>query len=192
MSKFNLNEASESSFPEYQRPGICKVTFTEVKLDKTGKNSIPFIKLITKSESGAIGNSSQMFLSTEVKAGKKMAAWNVTARNLVNILKAARNCSEEEAKSLIVVDTQEQLVAKLSALLIGREVRAKFKGETSEKGNVFAILAQTESITVPEPESILKYDPNFDIKEFQGVPQNNNSAPIDFSTSEVADKDLPF
>lgn len=187
---FDLNKASDKITSEYQKPGIATVTFTEVKLDKTGKNNVPFIKLLTKADDGAIGNSSQMFLSTEVKAGKKMAAWNVTARTLVDILKSAHNCSDEEAKAMIVVETQDQLVNKLSALLVGKKVRAKFKGETSQKGNVFAVLSQTESLHVTEPESKLRYNPVFDIKPFQGVPQNNDQ-PV-FDTAAPGNDNLPF
>ena len=137
---FDLNEASEKSSTDYQKPGITNVTFTGVVLEKTKTNQVPFIKLLTKSDSGEVGNSSQMFLSTEKKAGKTMAAWNVTARNLVDILKSAHNVDDATAKSMITdIPTQEALVTKLSALLVGKKVRAKFKGETSEKGNIFAI-----------------------------------------------------
>jgi hypothetical protein len=125
-----------------------------------------------------------MFLSTDVKEGKKMAAWNVTARNLVDILMSAHNVTEAEAKAMIVVETKEQLVAKLSALLVGRKVRAKFKGETSQKGYVFAILAQTESIAVTPENSRLKFDPSRDIEAFKGIPS-------EVTTAEVKE-DLPF
>lgn len=182
---FNLNDASESNSVKYQQPGISVVTFKEVLQDKTKTNQVPFIKLVTEGENKEVGSSSQMFLSTEVKAGKKMAAWNVTARNLVDILMSANNWSEEEAKASIAVANIDQLVTKLSALLVGKKVRAKFKGETSQKGNVFAILAQTESLQVDESTSRLKFDPIRDIKPFQGVPQTD-------SVNAEVEGDLPF
>lgn len=182
---FNLNEASEKNQVNYQQPGISVITFAEVLQDKTKTNGIPFIKLVTKSEDGSIGSSSQMFLSTDIKPGKKMAAWNVTARNLVDILQSANNWTEEEAKASIAVANIDQLVTKLSALLVGKKVRAKFKGETSQKGNVFAILAQTESLQVDEAQSRLKFDADRDIKAFQGIP----GEPM---VTENAKEDLPF
>lgn len=186
---FNLKDASEKITNEYQKPGITNVTFTGVVLEKTKTNQVPFIKLQTKSDSGEIGNSSQMFLSTEKKAGKSMAAWNVTARNLVDILKSAHNCDDDAAKAMIAVESQDQLVTKLSALLVGKKVRAKFKGETSEKGNIFAILSQTESLHVAPEASSLKFDAARDIKSFQGIPQNNTTTES-FSTAN--NTDLPF
>ena len=180
---FNLNEASEKSTPKYQEPGISTVEFTEVLLGETNANKIPYIKLVTKNQEGGIGQSSQMFLSTDVKPGKKMAAWNVTARNIVDILVNAHNCDEATAKSMIAVESKEQLVNKLSALLVGRKVRAKFKGETSQKGNVFAILAQTESLSITPDKSTLKFDPIRDIKPFAGVPNTSSAA---------VEQDLPF
>lgn len=180
---FNLNAASEKTTPKYQEPGISVVEFTEVLLEATKTNNVPFIRLVTKNQDGAIGQSSQMFLSTDVKPGKKMAAWNVTARNIVDILVNAHDCDEATAKAMIAVENEKQLVTKLSALLVGRKVRAKFKGETSQKGNVFAILAQTESISVPADKSSLKFDPIRDIKPFAGVPQTE---------SAETTQDLPF
>ena len=186
---FNLNDASEKITTTYQTPGIATVEITGVLLEKTKANQVPYIKLVTKNENGDIGHSSQMFLSTEKKEGKTMAAWNVTARNLVDILMSAHNCDEATAKGMIVANTQEELQTKLSARLVGRKVRAKFKGETSQKNNVFAILSQTESASVPLEQSRLKFDKERDIKPFQGVPQSSSQP-----TFETADKteDLPF
>lgn len=186
---FNLNAASEKLTTTYQTPGIATVEFTEVLLEKTKANGVAFIKLVTKNENGDLGHSSQMFLSTDVKPGKKMAAWNVTARNLVDILTSAHNCDEPTAKDMIAATSEEDLKNKLSARLVGRKVRAKFKGETSQKGNIFAILSQTESAQVPLEQSRLKFDKDRDIKPFQGVPQSN-----DQQSFETADKtkDLPF
>ena len=170
---FNLNEASERTEKKYQQPGISVVTFKEVLLENTKTNNVPFIRLVTEGENGEIGQSSQMFLSTDVKPGKKMAAWNVTARNIVDILVNAHNVDEATAKNMIVVENANQRVTKLSALLVGRKVRAKFKGQTSSKGNVFAILSQTESLNVPSEQSRLKFDPSKDIEAFAGTPESN-------------------
>lgn len=186
---FDLNQASDKITTTYQTPGIDEVTFTEVLLEKTKANSVPFIKLVTKNSNGDIGNSSQMFLSTEIKPGKTMAAWNVTARNLVDILMSAHDCDEATAKGMIVAQSEEDLKNKLAARLVGRKVRAKFKGETSQKGNIFAILAQTESVKVPAEQSRLKFDKSRDITAFKGIPTGNDAA---FATSVKEGEDLPF
>lgn len=182
---FDLKDASEGTTLKYQEPGISEVTFTKVLLEETSKNNVPYIKLVTEGSDKEIGNSAQMFLSTDVKEGKKMSAWSVTARNIVDILMNAHNCTEDEAKSMIAVNTKDDLVNKLSALLVGKKVRALFKGETSSKGNVFAVLARTESIKVPAGESKLKFNPDRDIKAYAG------SAPTELETTEV-NGDLPF
>jgi len=180
---FDLNAATEKNEKKYQEPGISTIEFTDVLLEKTNKNSVSFIRLVTRNiENGAIGQSSQMFLSTDIKPGKKMAAWNVTARNIVDILVNAHNTDEATAKSMIVVSSEKDLQIKLSALLTGRKVRAKFKGETSSKGNVFAILAQTESLNVPAEQSKLRFNPETDIKAFAGIPDNTSEA---FAGAEI-------
>lgn len=171
---FDLKDASDKLTNTYQKPGIANVTITAVSLEETGTNKVPFIQLLTESESGDVGKSGRMFLSTEVKPGKKTSGWAVTARNLVDIIMATKNISEDDAKATISgIANKEQLAAKLSAILIGGKLRAKFKGETNEKGNIYATLAQVESLSVPVAETSLRYDASRDIKPFTGTSTTN-------------------
>lgn len=183
---FDLNAASDKITTSYQQPGIANVKITGVLLEETGTNKVPYIVLTTESEAGELGKSGRMFLSTEVKEGKKTSGWAVTARNLVDIIVAAKGKTEEEAKSMISVQTKEELVNKLSAILVGSKLRAKFKGEISDKGTIFATLAQVESLLVPQEESKLRFNADRDIK-----PSTNTSTQI-MSSGPAVGADLPF
>lgn len=183
---FNLNDASEKLTTSYQKPGIAIVTITGVVLEESSKAKVPYITLTTQSENGDLGKSGRMFLSTDTKPGKKSSGWAVTARNLVDIIVACKNVSEEEAKNMIAVNTKEELVTKLSAILVGRSLRAKFKGETSEKGTVYATLDRVESLTVPADETALRFDAARDVKPFTGTTTSPAFSPED------AKADLPF
>jgi len=180
---FDLKEASEKvSGPVYQRPGISEnVKISKAYLDKTLTNQVSYLQLETVGANGEIGKSSRMFLSTDKKEGKKSSAWAVTARNLTDLIMATHNVSEEEAQDMIKVDNTEQLVTKVSAILVGRVFRAKFKGVETAKGALIAELAGVESMKVDASETKLRYDANRDVVKFQGqrpmeaVPQAGNS-----------------
>jgi len=177
---FNLNEASAANTGStYQQPGIHEnVMISEVVLEKTTKNDVPYMKFITKGPNGEIGNSPKMFLSTEVKEGKKTSGWGVTARNLVDWIKATYNVDEDTAKSKITnVNSHEQLVQVVSALLVGKPARVKFKGVTSSKGSIFAEVGQVESLRVNP--TAMRYDPSRDIKAYDGVTTTANPIAID-------------
>ncbi len=94
---FNLSDAAEantSSQVSYQKPGIFdNVVISEVGL-KHAANGSPYIRMSTSGANGEIGNSTRMFLGTEVKEGKKTSGWGVTARNLINLLMAIYNVEE--------------------------------------------------------------------------------------------------
>jgi hypothetical protein len=123
-----------------------------------------------------------MFLSTTVGEGKQTSAWAITARNLVDLIVATHGVSEAEAKGMIKVENEQQLINKVSALLVGKPFRAKFKGEEGAKGGVFASLALVESMKVSP--TTLKFNPEKDIKKYTG-PAVTTSAP-------AVDANLPF
>lgn len=167
---FNLSEASEGNTQLlYQTIGIHdNVMISEVVLEETSEKRVPYMKLVTKGANGEIGQSPKMFLGTEVKPGKKTSGWGVTARNLVDLIKATYNISEDEAKSKITnITSSEELIQKVSALLVGKPFRAKFKGVTSSKGLVFAELGQAESMRVEN--TAMHFDPIRDTKPFAGA-----------------------
>lgn len=184
---FDLKEASEKvSGPVYQRPGISEnVKISKAYLDKTLTNQVSYLQLETVGADNEIGKSSRMFLSTDRKEGKKSSAWAVTARNLTDLIMATHNVSEEEAQNMIKVDNMDQLVTKVSAILVGRPFRAKFKGVETAKGALIAELAGVESMKVPANETRLRYDVNRDVVKFQG------QRPME-AIPQAGDSDLPF
>ncbi len=193
MSGFNLSEAGEKQQgTQYQKVGVYPdVKVTEVVLEKSTVKQVPYLKLITSGANGEVGQSNKMFLSTTVGEGKKTSAWAITARNLVDLIMATHNVDEDTAKGMIVVENENQLLAKVSALLVGRPFRAKFKGEEGSKGNgtIFATLAQVESMKVPSAESRLSFDPTRDIKKYEGPILGS---PADAPKKEVDQDALPF
>lgn len=188
---FNLKEAGEKNTSTYQRPGIYdNVSVTEVLLEKSSKKQVPYLKLVTKGPNGETGYSTKMFLSTTVGEGKKASAWSITARNLVDLITATHNINDDEAKTKIAdIPTEEALVAKVSALLVGKPFRAKFKGEEGSNGNgtIFASLAQVESMQV-QPTN-LRYSADRDIKKYDGPVQTEAAMA---TTSNSGTSDLPF
>lgn len=181
---FDLKDATEKQGASYQKPGIANITITGVVLEETSKNQVPYIKITTKSDSGDLGFSGKMFLSTEVKEGKKTSGWAITARNLVDIIVASHNITEDEAKATIKASNPTELVNKLSATLVGKKLRAKFKGEKAPSGVVYASMDRVESLNVPVEATSLRFDPERDIKAQGGTT-------VETITTEQA-KDLPF
>lgn len=195
---FDLKDAPEANaLPEisYQKPGIYdNVVISEVVLEQTNANHIPYMRVITQGTNGEQGSGPRMFLSTDVKPGKKTSGWGVTARNLTDWLMATHNVEEAEAKTMITgVASNEALVTKVSALLVGRKFRAKFKGETSQKGNIYAMLAQAESMKVPSESTKLKYSETYDIKPYQSHDGQQSQLNVVGNTNTTETNDgLPF
>lgn len=183
---FNLNAASEKTEPkgpQYQRPGIYdNVRVSGVNVEKTSVQQIPYLQLQTTGPNGELGKSGKMFLSTETKEGKKTSAWSVTARNLTDLIMATHNVDETAAKSMINVNSIEELVKVTSTLLVGRPFRAKFKGTENDRGSVYSELAGVESMNVAKENSRLRFDESRDIVKYVAP------AP----TAEAATSDLPF
>lgn len=192
MSQFNLQDASESqlSTVNYQKVGVYdNIKITEVVLAETSVNKVPYIELKTIGQNGEVGRSNKMFLSTDTKPGKTTSAWAITARNIVDLLVNTHNINRDEAKALIAVDNTQQLVTKLSALLIGKPFRAKFKGEEGQKpGVIYPTMDITESMKVPIAETRLSFNPDRDIKKYQGPV----AATIETVDSINGNDNLPF
>lgn len=193
---FDLNQASEGqkqttyTGPKYQRPGIVDgVAVTAVSLNKTSVNNVDYLLLETISPDGAVGKSNKMFLSTDVKPGKKTSGWGVTARNIINMLTVTHNIDEDAAKALFGTPaSKEDIVKILTPLLVGKPFRAKFKGEEGRTGAIYAELAGVESMNIPTTETRLKFNPEKDIQKYEGIKQTDTEP-----ASPVNDKDdLPF
>jgi hypothetical protein len=189
---FDLNQASEGNVQvNYQTVGIHdNIVISEVVLEQTSANKVDYMRLKTQGADGAQGTSVKMFLGTEVKEGKKTSGWGVTARNLVDLIKSTHNVDEATAKGMVPkVNSKEELVDRIAALLVGKPFRAKYKGRTTEKGTVIAELAQVESMRVSP--SRMTFNAIRDVAPFSGTSYNSNN-----TTSEVVDTTandgLPF
>ena len=180
---FDLSAASEkkqSNNVQYQKPGIydgVKVSSVELKQSATGKD---FLFLNTLGANGEVGKSSSLWLTD--------AAWPVTARTLVDLLQATHNVTEDEAKVMIAVASPQELLSKTSALLVGKVFRAKFKGEESSRGTVIAVLGGSESMKVEAASTKLWFNPEKDIKKYEGTAQ---AIPAVMNASKESDS-LPF
>lgn len=167
---FDLNQASEGRVSiNYQTPGIFdNVVISEFVLEETSANKVPYIRYKTLGNGGEVGSSPKMFLSTDVKEGKKTSGWGVTARNIMELIKVTHNVDDAAAKTMMpAVSSKEELSQRLSALLINKPFRTKFKGRTTEKGNIIAEVAQVESMRVSPTKMF--FNPNRDIEPFSGT-----------------------
>jgi hypothetical protein len=183
----NGNSNTKPSAKVYQKPGIYEnVRISEVVFGKSTQKGTPYIRLKTIGQNGEEGNSSFMYLSTVKSPGKTAPAWNVTARNIQELLMATHNMSKADAEGIDLVPDDEKdvekqykaLVDKVSSLLVGRPFRAKFKGEqTKENGIIYATLDRVESMNVPAQVTSLKFNAEYDIKMYVNLAQPQDAIP---------------
>ncbi len=195
---FNLNNAPEklqNTGKQYVQPGIYdNTTITEVVLLETSKAKVPYMELHTSGPNGEIGKSGKMFLNTIVGKNidgspKKMSAWEMTSRNILDLIQATYNNTEEQAKALFGdVSSNQQVVDKTATLLVGKVFRGKYKGETAPDGKVWPSLDKVESMKVVPTQ--LRYDATRDIKSYQGIATPTTSA--DAIVTSNGAEDLPF
>lgn len=181
---FDLNAASDKLVPSgktYQKPGIYDNVLIDTIVAETNKNGNDYIQMTTVGANGEIGRSPQMYLT--------QAAWPMTARNFTDLIMATNNCSEDEAKAMIKVDTKEQLATQLSTKIIGKKFRAKFKGDQSATGTIFANLGGSESMQIAIADTKLFFNELKDIKKYEGSTQPKEAA---FSNNSDKTSDLPF
>ena len=94
MTGFSAKDVVESAGSKYQQAGVSeKVTITELVLvEGVNGNSLQF-KTINEKEQ--IGQSKRLSLKNEVSIGKTVSAWTVSAKYLLNLLKAATGMTHE-------------------------------------------------------------------------------------------------
>lgn len=184
---FDLSQASEGNVSSnYQKPGIYdNVVISEVVLEETSRQKVPYLRLVTKDTDGAIGSSVKMFLGTETKEGKQTSGFAITARNIVDLIIATHNIEEAAAKAMIKVATPQELVDKTAALLVGKPFRCKFKGTYTAKNNIYAEIGQVESMRIETTR--MNYKEARDIKPYQGPVVVNTTESIAGPAS-----DMPF
>lgn len=182
----NSNQ-SGSQQTTYQTPGIFEnIKITEIKFGKSSVKQTPFIQMVTVGQNGEIGQSNRMYLSTLKGEGKQTAAWNITAKNIVDLICATHKMARQDAENIELVPANEEnidkqydmLVNKVSSLLVGRPFRGKFKGDqTKENGLIYATLDRVESMDIPRVSTGLRFSEDKDIKLFN-VPTEVSSSPF--------------
>jgi hypothetical protein len=207
MSHFDLSRATKREerndngnkdgyISKYQEPGVeDNVKISEVLLEVSSKKAVPFLRLKTVNPAGAVGSSAKMFLSTTPSEGKEIAAFDITARNIVDLIMATHNVDEDTAKGMIgpaqKITSNEQLRDKVAAILVGKPFRAKFKGEITSKGNTFAVMGPVESMRVENTR--MKFNPDRDIKPYVPYTGGTSTGSTNaFVTSETKGDDFPF
>lgn len=202
-SNFNKNNTNSETTPRvaYQKPGIeDNLVVQSVTLGFSSLNKVPFIQLNTVNTKGEIGKSNRMWLSTTKNKNldgseKSMTGFDITARNIVDLIVVTHNISRDEAKQIELVPEGESntekihqlLINKLSNLLVGRPFRGKFKGEQARRqdgtpGSVYATLDLVESMTVSKEESRLRFSQERDVKLLEETT----------TTTDSKNEDLPF
>jgi len=165
----NLNDASEEKVgnsSKFQEVGIYdNIRITGVIAGESNTKKTPFVKLEVEGANGEKSTSAEMYVSTTIKDGSTMSAWNITARNLVGIIKSITGKSEQEAKDAILAKDNKDLASKLATLLVGKPFRAVFYGKEIQgkegKNNwVKATMMYTESMKTPISQTKLKFDVN--------------------------------
>jgi hypothetical protein len=196
---FNFNDAvEENKKPEVsyiKSPGIYEnVKAVKTSIEETSKNNVPYLKITFETSTGDLGFSNKMFLGNDKekaeREGKKATGFQVTARNIINLVKATNNVDDETAKGMLGDPaSHEELAQQVAALIVGKAFRAKFRGERDAKGRVWPYWAESESMRVEKDNSKLRYNEQYDIRNQQGVTVVEGTEAIN---SPEGNDDLPF
>ena len=90
----NVDDSSNemSNNVSYQKPGVYEnVKVTEIISGKSNVKQTPYIRMKTVNQNGEVGQSAYMYLSSEKGEGKKIAAWDITARNINDLICCTHN-----------------------------------------------------------------------------------------------------
>lgn len=182
---FTVEEVKIGGGSKYQSAGVSeKVTISEVKLIVNDTYKTNNLQFVTINEHEQQGLSKKMSLKTEVSPGKKVAAWTVTAKNLLNILMAVGK-TEEEARAVLTAPDVNELVKRLTSNLIGKPFRGLFASREYEPGKNAIELYSAE----PVGGTKLVYDisnPNHNFK----LPKADNF--YESNSANVGSDALPF
>ncbi len=142
---FDAENITVSSGSKYQEAGVSeRVTITEVVLlENMGVESI---QLKTVNDKDQIGQSKRLSLKTEVSPGKSVAAWTVSAKYLLNVIKSATGLSDDDSRAVLKAGSVKELVQKLTNALVGKVVRGLFSSREYQPGKFAIELYITEAV----------------------------------------------
>ena len=142
---FDTKDVSVNTGSKYQERGVSeKVTIAEVVLVES--NGINSLQLKTINENSQEGQSKRLSLKTEVSPGKSVAAWTITAKYLLNVIKSATGVSDDEARLVLEAKSIDELKSKLTNTLVGKSVRGLFSSREYQEGKFAIELYITEPV----------------------------------------------
>lgn len=163
---FNEVEITTNQGPKYLTPGVDVIKVINVESGLSTAKSSPFVRITVENNNGETANG-DFYLNG--------GAFDITAQTLFKYIAAAYNLdlTQDDQKATVkaklgVVDTKEQLAAKLSSVLVGRQFAMLIKGEwvnptdTSKKSWVKAVLSNV--VATKDKANTLKFDASKHIK----------------------------
>ena len=179
---FTVEEVKIGGGSKYQSAGVSeKVTISEVKLITNDTYKTQSIQFATINENEQTGLSKKLSLNTKISEGKKVAAWTITAKYLLNLLMAVGK-TEDEARTLLTAPDVAELVKRLTSATIGKPFRGLFSSREYEPGKCAIELYGVE----PVGGNRLVYDPS-------SAYHNSKLPQADFvSAKSTTANDLPF
>lgn len=183
---FTADNVKVGGVSKWQLPGIAEqVSITEFKIIENEQWNTKYLEFKTINENSQEGKSKRFSLNTTVSAGKSVSGWDVTAKNLLNIIMSATGKSLDEAREVLKADTVEKLVKNLENALIGKSFRGLF-GSREYQPDKFTFELYT---TEPVGGTKLVWDPNstFYVKR---LPKAEGSSEGIINT--LPKSDLPF
>lgn len=112
--------AGEGFKNTYIGVGNHKVKITEVTKGLSTQKQSPFVKITVANEAGETCENSYYLNG---------GAWNISKDNILTLVAAAQGVDEATAKSKLVGLTGDNIDAKLSSLLIGKQIGLTVSGE---------------------------------------------------------------
>ena len=183
---FTAKDVTAGNDSKYQTVGVSeKVKVTEVILNHNEQYNSYSLTIKTINENDQVGQSKRMSLNTEVREGNKVAAFTVTAKNLINILMSTGK-TLEESQAVLEAKDQQELAKKVSSALVGKEFRGLFGKREYNPGKFVTELYTTEP--VGGTKLVWDADNPYYVKRMPGSASNTASPDGHVSTTS----DLPF
>ena len=162
---------------KYLTPGIHLVKLTKAEEGLSPAKGTPYIRLYVEDKTGA-SQTFEMYLSTTL--GKKgLSAYNMTITKIFELGVAILGGEEKTRTTLDSANTTE-LTSKINTNLTNKFFKLKLSGE--EVLGAKGVFVKTklgfgrvaENAGVPDAETKLRYNPDFDIKR---LPVGETSEP---------------
>lgn len=158
------------------QPGIHNVKIESITNGLSQNTQAPFLEF-TVVDSNNAKLSNRYYLNTVIGEGKKKSAWDINKNAILAMISACLNLTATEAKAkMLHAKSAEDLALKLSALIVGKEMKLKVVGEekltssgSKYVNSSFGKGVVVESVKVPASESKLYFSADKNIKRLPVV-----------------------